>query len=161
MPPLTGVIETALYVDDLDRASRFYEDVFSLQRMRTVSHNCPSESLDRTTAAARCTLRSRSWRKTLAPGKKLSTPRGSRSRAVSAGRAAAPAFISAILTTISSSSQLPACGLSTESRRSFAGKSRSYLFRLRACAAKIQNQAKRKRACHPAHHFDEKSGAIR
>jgi len=33
VPPLTGVIETALYVDDLDRASRFYEDVFSLQRM--------------------------------------------------------------------------------------------------------------------------------
>src|SRR5690242_10022893 len=33
MPSLTGVIETALYVDDLDRASRFYEDVFGLSRI--------------------------------------------------------------------------------------------------------------------------------
>jgi len=30
MPPLNGVIETALYVDNLDRASRFYEDVLGL-----------------------------------------------------------------------------------------------------------------------------------
>src|SRR5580704_2234198 len=33
MPALTGVLETSLYVDDLDRASRFYEDVFALRRM--------------------------------------------------------------------------------------------------------------------------------
>jgi catechol 2,3-dioxygenase-like lactoylglutathione lyase family enzyme len=33
MPALTGVIETALYVDDLERASRFYEGVFGLTRM--------------------------------------------------------------------------------------------------------------------------------
>lgn len=33
MPSLTGVIETALYVDDLDRASQFYESLFSLKRM--------------------------------------------------------------------------------------------------------------------------------
>src|SRR2546430_11826379 len=26
MPSLTGVLETSLYVEDLDRASRFYED---------------------------------------------------------------------------------------------------------------------------------------
>jgi catechol 2,3-dioxygenase-like lactoylglutathione lyase family enzyme len=29
-PELNGVLETALYVDDLDRASRFYEDVLGL-----------------------------------------------------------------------------------------------------------------------------------
>ncbi len=29
-PPLKGVLETALYVDDLDRAARFYEDVLGL-----------------------------------------------------------------------------------------------------------------------------------
>jgi catechol 2,3-dioxygenase-like lactoylglutathione lyase family enzyme len=33
MPALNGVLETSLYVDDLDRASRFYEDVFGLTRM--------------------------------------------------------------------------------------------------------------------------------
>lgn len=30
MPTLDGVLETALYVDDLDRARRFYEDVLGL-----------------------------------------------------------------------------------------------------------------------------------
>ncbi len=33
MPALTGVLETALYVDDLDRASRFYEELFGLTRI--------------------------------------------------------------------------------------------------------------------------------
>ena len=33
MPSLTGVIETSLYVDDLDRASSFYEDLFGLCRI--------------------------------------------------------------------------------------------------------------------------------
>lgn len=30
MPSLTGVIETSLYVDDLERAARFYEELFNL-----------------------------------------------------------------------------------------------------------------------------------
>jgi catechol 2,3-dioxygenase-like lactoylglutathione lyase family enzyme len=30
MPSINGVLETALYVDDLDRAARFYEDVLGL-----------------------------------------------------------------------------------------------------------------------------------
>jgi catechol 2,3-dioxygenase-like lactoylglutathione lyase family enzyme len=30
MPTLNGVLETALYVDDLDRARRFYEDILEL-----------------------------------------------------------------------------------------------------------------------------------
>ena len=29
-PPLKGVLETALYVDDLPRARRFYEETFGL-----------------------------------------------------------------------------------------------------------------------------------
>jgi len=33
MPSLTGILETALYVDDLDRASHFYEEVFGLARI--------------------------------------------------------------------------------------------------------------------------------
>ncbi len=33
MPALTGVLETSLYVDDLSRASRFYEEVFTLTKM--------------------------------------------------------------------------------------------------------------------------------
>jgi catechol 2,3-dioxygenase-like lactoylglutathione lyase family enzyme len=30
MPKLSGVLETALYVDDLDRAAAFYRDIFDL-----------------------------------------------------------------------------------------------------------------------------------
>lgn len=33
MPSLTGVLETSLYVEDLDRASRFYEEAFGLTRI--------------------------------------------------------------------------------------------------------------------------------
>ncbi|KRR23087.1 VOC family protein [Bradyrhizobium retamae] len=33
MPKLFGVIETALYVDDLDRARAFYEEVLSLEAL--------------------------------------------------------------------------------------------------------------------------------
>ena len=33
MAALTGVLETALYVDDLDRASRFYEELFDVTRI--------------------------------------------------------------------------------------------------------------------------------
>jgi catechol-2,3-dioxygenase len=33
MPTLTGVLETSLYVDDLDRSSRLYEEVFALSQM--------------------------------------------------------------------------------------------------------------------------------
>lgn len=33
MPALTGIIETALYVDDLERASKFYEGILGLQRI--------------------------------------------------------------------------------------------------------------------------------
>ncbi len=33
MPALTGVIETALYVEDIDRAAHFYEEVLGLRRI--------------------------------------------------------------------------------------------------------------------------------
>jgi len=33
MPALTGIIETALYVDDLRRSSQFYEEILGLQRI--------------------------------------------------------------------------------------------------------------------------------
>jgi catechol-2,3-dioxygenase len=33
MPNITGVLETSLYVADVNRAARFYETVFSFQRM--------------------------------------------------------------------------------------------------------------------------------
>ncbi len=35
MPKLAGVIETALYVDDLERARAFYEEVLGLGRMNS------------------------------------------------------------------------------------------------------------------------------
>lgn len=33
MPDLAGIIETALYVDDIERASNFYENVLGLRRI--------------------------------------------------------------------------------------------------------------------------------
>lgn len=33
MPPITGILETALYVDDMDRAVAFYETVLGLEAM--------------------------------------------------------------------------------------------------------------------------------
>lgn len=33
MPALTGIIETALYVDDVNRASKFYEEVLGLRQI--------------------------------------------------------------------------------------------------------------------------------
>src|SRR3712207_1055834 len=35
VPSLNGILETALYVDDLDRAARFYEDVLDLKTLTT------------------------------------------------------------------------------------------------------------------------------
>jgi catechol 2,3-dioxygenase-like lactoylglutathione lyase family enzyme len=35
VPSLTSVLETSLYVDDLDRASRFYEETFGLTRIHS------------------------------------------------------------------------------------------------------------------------------
>jgi catechol 2,3-dioxygenase-like lactoylglutathione lyase family enzyme len=36
-PPLNGVLETALYVEDLERAARFYEDVLGLTALTSDS----------------------------------------------------------------------------------------------------------------------------
>ena len=33
MPSLSGIIETCLYVEDIGRASRFYEEVFGLRHI--------------------------------------------------------------------------------------------------------------------------------
>lgn len=33
MPALTGVVETAIYVEDIERASNFYEEVIGLRRI--------------------------------------------------------------------------------------------------------------------------------
>lgn len=33
MPEVTGVLETALYVEDLPRAARFYEEIFGLRKL--------------------------------------------------------------------------------------------------------------------------------
>jgi len=37
-PPVTGVLETCLYVDDLDRARRFYEDIIGLRPVMEIGH---------------------------------------------------------------------------------------------------------------------------
>lgn len=33
MPAMTGILETGIYVEDVERASQFYEDVLGLQRI--------------------------------------------------------------------------------------------------------------------------------
>jgi catechol 2,3-dioxygenase-like lactoylglutathione lyase family enzyme len=40
VPALTGVLETSLYVDDLERSARFYEDVFEFQRLTGDARFC-------------------------------------------------------------------------------------------------------------------------
>jgi catechol 2,3-dioxygenase-like lactoylglutathione lyase family enzyme len=40
MPALTGVLETALYVGDLPRSRRFYQDVFAFQPMVSDARFC-------------------------------------------------------------------------------------------------------------------------
>jgi catechol 2,3-dioxygenase-like lactoylglutathione lyase family enzyme len=43
MPRLAGILETALYVDDLDRARRFYEDVLGLKPVFADQRLCAFE----------------------------------------------------------------------------------------------------------------------
>jgi catechol 2,3-dioxygenase-like lactoylglutathione lyase family enzyme len=43
MPALNGVLETALYVDDLDRARRFYEEVLGLKPVFADQRLCAFE----------------------------------------------------------------------------------------------------------------------
>jgi catechol 2,3-dioxygenase-like lactoylglutathione lyase family enzyme len=40
MPAITGILETALYVDDLARAIHFYEDLFGFARMASDNRFC-------------------------------------------------------------------------------------------------------------------------
>jgi catechol 2,3-dioxygenase-like lactoylglutathione lyase family enzyme len=40
MAPLDGVLETALYVDDLDRARKFYAEIFKLAELYRDSRMC-------------------------------------------------------------------------------------------------------------------------
>ncbi len=40
MPRVTGVLETCLYVDDLDRAARFYEKLFGFRRLQSDERFC-------------------------------------------------------------------------------------------------------------------------
>jgi catechol 2,3-dioxygenase-like lactoylglutathione lyase family enzyme len=40
MPVVTGVLETSLYVDDLPRATRFYEELFGFERLFADERMC-------------------------------------------------------------------------------------------------------------------------
>ena len=40
MPKLDGILETALYTDDMERAQAFYEDVLGLQPIFTDARLC-------------------------------------------------------------------------------------------------------------------------
>lgn len=48
MPNIDGVLETALYVDDLDRACRFYDDVMKLTRLFRDARLCAYDAAHRT-----------------------------------------------------------------------------------------------------------------
>jgi catechol 2,3-dioxygenase-like lactoylglutathione lyase family enzyme len=47
MPEVTGVVETCLYVDDLERAVRFYEDVCEFKRLIGDERFCALSVADR------------------------------------------------------------------------------------------------------------------
>ncbi len=47
MPEVTGVVETCLYVDDLERAARFYEDVCEFRRLIGDDRFCAFSVADR------------------------------------------------------------------------------------------------------------------
>src|SRR5581483_12382776 len=47
VPEVTGVVETCLYVDDLERAARFYEDVFEFKRLIGDERFCALSVADR------------------------------------------------------------------------------------------------------------------
>jgi len=47
MPPVTGIVETCLHVDDLERAARFYEDVFEFKRLAGDARFCALSVADR------------------------------------------------------------------------------------------------------------------
>ncbi|MEK6676743.1 MAG: VOC family protein [Planctomycetota bacterium] len=40
MPPVSGIIETVLYVEDLDRARAWYRDVFGFEEMGSNERGC-------------------------------------------------------------------------------------------------------------------------
>jgi catechol 2,3-dioxygenase-like lactoylglutathione lyase family enzyme len=47
MPAVTGVVETCLYVDDLERSARFYEDVCEFKRLSGDERFCALSVADR------------------------------------------------------------------------------------------------------------------
>ena len=47
MPEVSGVLETALYVEDLPRAARFYEDLFGFRRLEGDERFCAFSVADR------------------------------------------------------------------------------------------------------------------
>ena len=47
MPDITGVVETCLYVDDLERAERFYEDVCEFRKLIGDERFCALSVADR------------------------------------------------------------------------------------------------------------------
>lgn len=47
MPGVTGVVETCLYVDDLERAARFYEDVCEFKKLIGDERFCALSVADR------------------------------------------------------------------------------------------------------------------
>ncbi|MCI0422913.1 MAG: VOC family protein [Acidobacteria bacterium] len=46
MPHLTGILETSLYVEDLDRSVRFYQNVFTFERLVGDERFCALRTTD-------------------------------------------------------------------------------------------------------------------
>lgn len=47
MPRVTGILETCLYVDDLARAARFYENLFGFRRLQSDERFCAFDVAER------------------------------------------------------------------------------------------------------------------
>lgn len=125
MPALTGVLETALYVDDLPRAVAFYQDVFDLKPMIIDERICAldvagkqvlllfkrgASRAGRTTAAGLCTWRSRLTPPNCRRGRNGCGRTGSTWKTGRSGSAVERACTSAIRTGTCSNWRHRACG---------------------------------------------------
>ena len=145
MPTLSSILETALYVDDLNRARAFYETVLDLPLLRADHRMCafdvggksvlllflrgasaetmtiPGGTIPPHDGRGPCTWHSPSRPRTFPPGKGAWRHMRFRWKAAPPGRGAGRASISATRTGISSNSPRRGCGRRIEANGEIAG----------------------------------------
>ena len=124
MPKLDGILETAIYTEDMVRSRAFYEGVLGLlmrwpgtmccwsfaRAPRARPSPCPAGPFPVMAAMARCMWRSPSARTNSIVGRRISLRAGLSSKGGTTGLAAAAAYISATQTGTFWNSQRRDCG---------------------------------------------------